>query len=267
MSLQEKRIQESTPLEDRDEIAAFQARRDREEATPAAEKYKDVLKDKNQKYYDKWCVLFNRIQDALKGHNIYLNGLEEFTTDAYLRPTGYYDSSSFDTSDGICEGRCNSEGIGVYLWGAYDGGELGGDVWDEFLPEVKRAGGAELILIGFWALNPHSERYHDVMDNRNRSPKQVINLHIKDMLDCGFSRKDIAAEAQFLNKLAENGDARKEFPGCTQAYLDTDTHDNIEVLVFFNVSPFPTDEEISNVASAVKKLADNMYQITDFAFE
>ena len=54
MNPKKNRLYEGTPLDQRDEVAAFQAQRDKEEATPAAERFGDELHKRNEKYLEVW---------------------------------------------------------------------------------------------------------------------------------------------------------------------------------------------------------------------
>ena len=268
-----KRIKEGTPLGQRDEVAAFQAQRDQEEATPAAEKYKSELNSRNEKYYKAWQDFISQVNEAVDdcdGRGEML-GYDDFMANAYLNQTGYFDSWSFGTSPGIGF-NAEAQGIAIYLYGSGENGrELGGDFIEEVVPAIKKCGGADLCVGGFWALDENSDKYDDIMNRGNYNfsthkydkeynIKKIVNLHVKDMIESGHSRKDVAAEAQFLNsEINEN-----TFKGCTDAYLDIG--DNTEIFVTYHVSPIPTKEEIANVVAGVRKLASNMCATSDNVF-
>ena len=262
-----KKYKESTPLEDRDEIAAFKAQQDKEEATPASEKYKGELDKRNEKYYKAWQEFISQINEALDG----MIGYSAFINDKYLPLTGYFDSWSFATAEGAGF-NADSQGISIYLYSSgKDGGELGGDFIEEVVPAIKKCGGAELCVAGYWALDENSDKYDDALSrgeyhfdshsyDREYNIKNIVNIHVKDMIAAGHSRKDVAAEAQFLNsEINEN-----TFKGCVDAYMDI--KENIGVYVTYHISPIPTKEEIANVVAGVRKLASNMCIMGDYLF-
>ena len=267
------KLYESTPLEDRDEVAAFKAQQDKEEATPAAEKYKGELDKRNEKYYRAWQAFIEQVNVAVDDYDGRgeLIGYDDFMANAYLHQTGYFDSWSFGTSEGVGF-NADSQGLAFYLHGANNGGELGGDFIEEVAPVIKKCGGVDFYVAGYWALDESSDEYDEFLDrgefhydtntyDKEYNIKNIVNLHVKDMIAAGHSRKDVAAESQFLKS-----DISKEtFKGCENAYMDI--HENIGIYVTYHVSPIPTKEEIANVVAGVRKIASNMCITGDGIFE
>ena len=258
-----RKYKESTPLEDRDEVAAFQAQKDKEEATPASEKYKGELDKRNEKYYHAWQKLITEMNKAVESKEEgYLLGSNEFMNEGYLEQTGYYDSASLYTSPGINDCNCESQGIGIYFYGAgKDGEELGGDFIEDGAPAIKKCNGAQVIVIGYWAMNSAEagDLWNDIEYGR-LDIKTVVNLHIKSMIKAGYSRKDVAAEAHFLSSDINPS----MFKGCDDAYIQYRVSPEVDLV--YTVSPIPTDEEIKNIVSGIKTLISNMSVIGDIKF-
>ena len=254
-----KKFKEATPLEDRDEIAAFQAQRDKEEATPAAEKYADELKKRNGKYAIEWQNFFSRLREVIEGFSYYSEGFDDACDgeDPYLPATGYFDSASFYGPEGAGDSP-NVEGIGIYIYHLKDNGggtEAGGVSLDEFISRVKKDGGVEFMLGGFWGVDEDDDDYQRIVNGYDTEFNQVVNAHVKCLLNKGHSRKDVAKEVQFFKNVD-----KKDFPGCYQLDVQGDNCGRVmpTILAWYKLSPLPTKEEQDNVIQGVKTLMENM---------
>ena len=275
MNLKKNRLYEGTPLDQRDEVAAFQAQRDKEEATPAAEKFGDELHKRNEKYLEVWRDFIDRLDDVTDDHfgsaygyspdYYHLVGGECLESgDPYIPATGYFDSSSFSTGSEAVGSDPAEEGAAIYLYHLKDdcGTEAGGVDFDEFIARVKRDGGLELLLGGFWAVDEDDDDYNRIIRTRGDDydfidPEfsKVVNAHVKCLLNKGISRKDVAKEVQFLNNVD-----KKDFPGCARLDIEGENGGRLipTILVWYKLSPLPTKEEMNNVVKGLSTLLDHM---------
>lgn len=265
------RLYEGTPLEQRDEVAAFKAQRDKEEATPAAEKYADELHKRNEKYFDVWRNFIERLADVTESHfgsahgyspgYFSLVGAEGITEgEAYIPATGYFDSSSFSTGSDAVGDDPAEEGAAIYLYHLDNTGDIGleagGCDFDEFIARVKREGGLEILLGGFWAVDEGDDDYQKIAHKGYDTEfSQAVNAHVKCMINHGISRKDVAKEVQFLNNVD-----KKDFPGCSYLNVLPENSGRVmpTILASYKVSALPTKEEQDNVVKGFKTLLDNM---------
>lgn len=238
------KYRESTPLEDRDTYQSWKKQRDNAESMSSKEKFSTELYVRNKKIYKAWCDMINSVKTA--GHfNLDGEGFDEFLgRNIYLRQTGYYDSFSFYHS-GLDVHEYNTGGIGI---GVYykDGQPAGGSVFDDFIPKLKKTGGAELSISCLVCYDS------DDMENL-KSEKQMMNLFTKYLIGEGRSRRQIAPVIKFFNEII-NGNGQIYFPGADSVGFYGLEDGRPSIMVTYSVSVIPTEEESKNVVKCVNTM-------------
>lgn len=245
-----KKYTESTPLADRDDYARWLMKNDEEEAKSAKDKYQAELDERNIPIYEGWYSLIQEIQMA--GNFAYDEsfGFDKFldAEDPKIRDTGYFDSFSFGHDD-IDVHDLNTEGIGIWIW-TKDEEPVGGDVIHDFIPKLKKTGGAELCLCSLCRVE---DDMYDI-----QSPKQMINLYAKYLInDMNCSRSQISSMIYFLNEIA-NGNGDRFFPGAKSVEWAGQENARPSFYVFYDVDVIPTREQISNISKGVKEIYEEM---------
>lgn len=250
-----KKYRESTPLADRDTYQSWKDERDDVESMSSKEKFSTELYNRNQKIYKAWSTLVQSMHEA--GFDNYMggDGFEEFLNEKepYLNPTGYYDSDSFCTPGFYYHDKM-SGGIGIAVY--YKGGhEAGGDVFEEFIPKLKKFGGAEICLIAAVSVDDE-EVQRELRDIE--STKQFMNLYSKYLIhDYGMSRREAADVINFFNSIIDES-GKGKFTGAKKVSFWGLEMGRPGVIVYYDVSVKPTEEETKNICNGLKILAENV---------
>ncbi len=240
-----KKYRESTPLEDRDAYQSWKDERDDVESMSSKEKFSTELYNRNQKIYKVWCDMIEKVMRA-GGFDSDGDGFDAFLdkNDPFLSQTGYYDSFSFCHSAlDVHEYNSGGIGIGVYY---KDGTEAGGYVFKDFIPKLKKTGGAELRISCLVCYD--SDDMEDL-----KSEKQMMNLFTKYLLGEGRSRSQIASVIKFFNEII-NGNGQVYFPGADSVGFYGLEDGRPSIMVTYSVSVTPTEEEIKNVVDCVRTM-------------
>ena len=251
-----EKYDESTPLADRDEYQAWKKQHDEEEAKSSKDKYGKELNSRNDKIYQAWRHLIATIRDH--GFNSWYSGSEgfdEFLNDKepYLCPTGYFNSLSFNTEGldfgSVAEERLGGMGIAIWYKTEVPGGrEAGGDVFEEFIPNLKKARGAEFAIIATTPIYENSEMTYGM-----KSEKQQLNLYTKSLIEEGYTRSEISDVIKAYQDFID-GDTEKYAPGSTHAVYSGLEEDRPCVIAFYDIPLIPDldDDETYNVVRCVE---------------
>lgn len=243
-----KKYRESTPLEDRDDYQAWKAQHDDEEAQSTKDKYRGTLKDRNSSIYQAWNQFLMSLNDhAFEGRG---EGFKDFIEDGSLLQTGYFDSFAFYTP-GFDVHDEETGGIGIGIW-YKKGGEAGGDVFDEFIPNLKKHRGVSFYITAAVSL-PEDSEVSRVTD----SERQQLNIYTKEIVASGkVSRKEVAGLVQFFKEVID-GNAGKYFPGARNVYYSgLEGPNRPAVLVEYEVPVIPDidDDKTYDIIRGAEKL-------------
>lgn len=253
-----RRYSESTPLADRDALQAWQKEYDAKEARSSKEKFGSKLRDRNKEIYEGWYTLMSTIQNrAFHEDVIDSEGFDDFLNreDPYLCPTGHFNSLSFSTNGfdlgSFAEHRVGGLGIGIWY---HPGDEAGGDVYEEFIPKLKKAGGADILIFAASPLFEDSNLTYGM-----KSEKQQLNLYTKSLLGNGFTRSEVSGVIKAYQDFID-GNTEEYAPGANGEVLYSGLEEERPcVFASYNnvpVNPLDDEDMFWNIVACAERFYD-----------